>query len=116
MTTHADHDHEATRAARAACRKAIAAAEVADHKARTELVRVLNKGYQYSNLENGWLFYAARRFADYRGSDLAEAVTAVQSYFYPSGDQNKDDYRRRNGYTITDNPYTIRSIIVRAAS
>lgn len=109
-TAHANCTHPATKADRAACRKA-----QADGTAQAlELIQVFGSGYDPT--PGHWVFYAARRFARYEGSDLTEAATAVLAYFLPSGDEAKDDYRRRNGYTITTDLHTMRSITLRSAS
>ena len=113
MTTTIDHtncDHEATKVARAACRKA--------RTARTalcaELIEVFNEG-SYPTPHH-WVWYAARRFAKYEGDDLYEAADSILTHFLPSGDEEKDAYRRRNDYIITEDLHRMRSITLRAAS
>ena len=80
----------------------------------TELIRVLASGSDPR--PNYWVFYGASAFADLRTDDPIEAAEAVLAYFAPSGDAKKDERRRQNGYTITEDPYTIRRIILRRAS
>lgn len=112
MLNHASHDHPATSAARAACRKALAASQ--DTTKAERLIMVMDQGF---SLRPGqWLYLAARRFAGYQGQDDMEAAKAVLAYFAPSGDEVKDQGRIRNGYIITEDPYTIRSITLRSAS
>lgn len=114
MTTnrisHTDCTHEATKAARTACRKARMALRVE----AAALIGIFNQGYAPS--PDYWVWYAARHFADYRGADLEEAALAVLAYFRPSGNEARDARRKANGYTITTDIHTMRSITLRAAS
>jgi len=89
------------------------------HKARVEaaakidtLLQVLDDRF----LGRNWVFSGAARFADNYTKDPREAAAAVLAYFAPSGDESRDAYRRRNGYTITTDTGIIRHIILRAAS
>lgn len=112
MLNHASHDHPATSAARAACRKALAKSQATTKRDR--LIMVM--GQDYCPTPNHWLFYAARRFAGYMDSDINLAAEAVLAHFAPSGDKAADARRLQNGYMITEDPYTIRSITLRCAS
>lgn len=110
-TAHANCLHESTKADRAACRKATADLMV---RAQT-LISVLDA----DNITSAdWVGYAASRFADVdlRTTDRLDQALAVLAYFAPTGDDDRDARRRANGYTITTDPRTIRSIILRAAS
>src|SRR6478752_6389400 len=112
MINHASHNHPATSAARAACRKTLAASQ--DATKRERLIMVMGEGFQTQ--PGQWLYYAARRFAGYQGQDDMEAAAAILTFFASSGDEAKDQRRVANGYTITSDPYLIRSITMRAAS
>jgi hypothetical protein len=115
MLNHTDCPHPATKAARAACRKA--RAEAATSRANDiDLLLEVFASKAYTDKPGQWVWYAARRFADYQGDDLREAAAAILTYFQPSGDEARDDYRRRNGYTITSSPAHMLSITLRAAS
>lgn len=105
--SHADCDHDLTPAARAACRKVRKAAIAAHIEERANLIQVLR---------NEWVFKAASRFGKVRTDDINEAADAVIAYFAPSGDDDKDARRRANGYTVTTNAHTIRSIVLRSFS
>ena len=121
MTNRIDHKdclHEATSSARAICRKARREAEAA-HEA---LVQALFEAMP-SNDRFGidWLLRGAAKFntdevQPENGRNRRQAADALISYFAPSGDQAKDDYRRRNGYIITTSASQIRSIILRSFS
>lgn len=118
--THTDCTHPATKAGRAACRKAKAKREELgldtepriDTEAR-DLLAVLNEGA--TELDR-WVNYAARAFCDMTEGTATEKARAILDYFAPSGDDQADARRRANGYTITTDPRTIRSIILRRAS
>lgn len=110
MTTHANCTHPATKAARAACRKATAKGPSAEV---LELIRVMNLGY---STPNRWVFYAASRFAKVNTSDVFTAAEAVLAHFAPSGDEAQDSRRIRNGYIVTDDPHTILRVTLRSAS
>lgn len=111
-TNHANCDHESTKAARATCRK--------DRASRTSLKANLLTIFASPTFaeedDAKWVWYAARRFANYTGDDLDIAAGAVLAHFLPSGDDAQDANRRRNGYTVTDNIHTMLSITLRAAS
>lgn len=111
-TAHQDCTHEATKAARTACRKARAAGPSAEVLALLEVLASSN----WNPSPDHWVFYGARRMAGYEGSDRIEAATAVLDHFASSGDAETDAHRRASGWTITSDPYAIRSIILRAAS
>lgn len=114
MTTnrisHANCPHEATRAARAACRKAQNDLLVKAHA----LLGIFNEGY--APRPDHWVWYAAHHFTDYRGDDRVEAALQVLDYFLPSGNDAWDARRKANGYTITTDIHTMRSITLRSAS
>lgn len=112
MTDHSTHDHDATPAARAACRKAVAAASSAHNAARDALIAAFAAKSDYRN----WLSYAAGRFAQVRTEDPIVAAEAVMTYFFPSGDEAYDARRRANGYTVTTDVNLIVHITLRAAS
>jgi hypothetical protein len=116
MLDHTDCAHEATKKDRAACRKAHA--ELADITTRQidDLLEVFAERASGLASPTHWVFYAARRFADYRGEDPRQAAWAVLEYFTPSGDDEADARRIRNGYTITTNIHTMLRITLRAAS
>ena len=119
MTNRIDHTdclHEATSKDRAACRKAKADTSAALALAVATLLEVFASRTMDWDSDTKWVFYAARRFASYEGSDATEAATAVLSYFAPSGDEDRDRNRKANGYTITTDPHTMVSITLRAAS
>ena len=80
----------------------------------SDLIRILSEGYEPR--PNYWVFYGARAFADLDTDDPNEAALAILKYFAPTNDSNADERRRKNGYTITEDPYTIRRIILRRAS
>lgn len=109
-TSHTNCDHEATPRDRAACRKDRASG-IAE---AIRLLDFLNEGNAFE--PDKWVWYGARRFARYEGTDRIEAAKALLLHFAPSGNDLADDARRRNGYTITTDFRTIRSIIFRAAS
>lgn len=111
-TSHANCDHEATKAARLACRKiraqrAALAVDIADYFERCELTQ----GF----VGHDWLLRGARVFADYEGSDHLEAAAALLDYFYPA-DPAKREYKARNGYIITESPVNMRHTILRRFS
>lgn len=112
---HSNCDHDRTPAARAACRKARANEDTFQAALRRELIEVFNSA-NYIPSSNHWVFYAARRFANYTGDDLDIAAGAVLAYFRPTGDEAQDANRRRNGYTVTTDPRNMLRITLRAAS
>lgn len=119
MTNRIDHKdclHEATSKDRAACRKARREAETA-HEV---LVQALFEAMPSNDLGGDWLLRGAAKFntdeAPVLGRNRRQAADALISYFAPSGDQARDDYRRRNGYIITTSASQIRSIILRSFS
>lgn len=105
--SHATCTHPRDKAGRLACRKA-RALKVA---AITEL-----ETFFTARGDTEWLMRGAARFGSYQGTDTFEAATALLDYFAASGDKARDDRRRANGYTITDSPHHIRSIILRSYS
>jgi hypothetical protein len=109
-TSHTDCTHPATKAARAACRKARAAI---DTEAR-DLVHFLNQD-TFADIDH-WVTYAARRFCNLAEGTATDKARAILDYFAPSGDEAQDARRRANGYTITTDFYEIRSIIRLSAS
>jgi hypothetical protein len=109
-TAHANCTHPATKADRLACRKAKAAVDTL----ALDLLKVMTSDF-HSNPDH-WTFYAASRFAQVHTDDRMIAARAVLDYFLPSGDQARDDNRRRNGYTVTTDLRTMRSITLNAAS
>jgi len=113
MLNHTDCLHPATKAARATCRKATAKA--AEYRGY-DIDLLLEVFKVDDDRPTRWVFYAARRFADYQGEDAREAASAILTHFQPSGDEARDDSRRRNGYTITSDPSKMLSITLRAAS
>lgn len=116
MLDHTDCAHEATKKDRAACRKAHA--ELAEITTRQidDLLEVFASRASYLSSPTYWVFWAARQFAHYKGDDPRQAAWAVLEYFTPSGDEEADNRRRRNGYTITTNIHTMLSITLRCAS
>lgn len=108
--SHADCDHEKYAPAYRACREARAE--------RVELVSAILRYFDERRpSEYGdWLMSGASRFGDYHGSSRYEAAVTLLGYFFPEGDETFLAYRRRNGYTVTSDPATIRSVILRAAS
>lgn len=115
-TSHADHDHEATSSARAACRKATAIATSTREVAIDDLIAAFaTRGLDWEPLK--FLFYATSRFCQApQVSDPREAAALVLTHFLPSGDAAKDSSRTRNGYTITPDPQEMVRITMRAAS
>ena len=111
-TAHANCDHEATKAARAACRKA-RNSKAAAHEA---LIQALFEAMPAEGDYKDWLLYGGSAFGGVHTSDRREAAEALLAYFAPSGDEDRDARRRANGYTVTTSASTIRSIILRRAS
>lgn len=107
-SSHANCDHEFTKAARATCRKV--RAEAANE--RNTWIDALLAAMPENDLGIDWLVRGAQNFSDYRGDNRIEAANALLDYFAPSGDEARDASRRRNGYVITTDAYRIRSIIL----
>jgi hypothetical protein len=108
---HSNCSHDRTARDRAACR----ASRSSRQALKADLIRIFNEA-NYIPSENYWIWYAARHFGSYTGDDLDIAAGAILSYFLPSGDDAQDANRRRNGYTITEDIYTMLRITLRAAS
>lgn len=106
-TSHSNCTHPADKAGRLACRKERALKVAAITELETYFIR---QG------DTEWLIRGAARFGSYQGTDTFEAATALLDYFAPSGDKARDDRRKANGYTITEAPHHIRSIILRSYS
>lgn len=111
-TSHTDCSHEATKAARAACRKASAAKVTAREAVLTDTIAA----FAARGDDLIWLFRAAAAFPEVRTTDRFEAAAAVYDYFAPSGDEAKDRRRRANGYLVTSNPQDMVSATLRRAS
>ena len=107
-TSHANCDHEATKAARTLCRKN--RAELATKAA--ELVAYFDD--HQGNLSNNWLAYAARRFCDFEGDTNDRQAMALHIITHPRKQDN--DYNRRNGYTPYTTPSALWHMTLRAAS
>lgn len=102
-TAHANCDHEATKAARAACRKARSSASAARETAIDALLEVFDAA-RYSPRPNYWVGYAASAFAKVYTDDPREAAAAVLDYFATTD------------YQPTTDPQTIARITYRRAS
>lgn len=109
-TSHSDCSHDATKTARAKCRKDRAAIDI---EAR-DLLHFLRSDTHSD--PDYWVHFAARHFAQVTEGTATEKSRAILDYFAPSGDDRKDARRRANGYTITTSHSQIRSIILRVAS
>jgi len=97
---HSTHDHEATREARAACRRTLAEGEVKVD----ELIRFFDReGMTIAD----WLMRGARRFGGYEGTDRREAAKSMIAYFAVD---------RGPGAHATDSPREMLSIILRSFS
>jgi len=114
MTNHRDCDHPATKAARAKCRKARTEAAAKVDTAALELISYIDSRPNFGGID--WVLRGAGAFGSYQGEDRTEAARALLDYFGPSGDEDEDRSRIRNGYTITTSPSTIFSIICRRFS
>ena len=115
MTNRIDHTdclHEATAKDRAACRKDRASAAAA----LEVLILALFDAMPATGEIRDWLTYGASCFGDTYTSDRREAALALLAYFGPSGDEDRDASRRRNGYLVTTDAYEIRRTILRRAS
>lgn len=109
-TSHDDCLHEATKTARAICRRQRAAAADAKAKAIADLLA------QFPDSDHSdFLLYGAHRLG-WIGTDRTEAAEAVLNYFAPSPIEAENEHRRRNGYLITTDPRVIRSTFLRMAS
>ncbi len=113
ITSHTDCLHEATKAARATCRRDRNFSAAAEAKAIDDLIAAFSAKALFSSSK---LFYAANRFTNTITSDPRIAAAAVLRHFAPSGDEDIDSNRRLNGYTITTSPEAIVSLTLRAAS
>jgi hypothetical protein len=111
-TAHQDCDHEATKAARAACRKAKASAAKAQEGKLADIIAA----FATRGDDLNWLFIAARTFPQVKTDDRFEAAAAVLDYFGPSGDEAQDARRRANGYIVTTDPYEMVRITLRRHS
>jgi hypothetical protein len=116
-TSHADHDHDNTKAARALCRKN---AFLADSTAKAEVLACISTfrglAAAYERDQDEWIWYGVRAFTAYKGTDIYEATRALLDYFAPTGDDAKDARALADGHLITTDPYAIRRIILRRAS
>ena len=110
-TSHDDCLHEATKAARATCRRQRASAVDAKAKAIADLLAQ----FPDSDYSRDLLLYGAHRLG-WIGTDRTEAAEAVLNYFAPSPIEAENENRRRNGYLITTDPRVIRSTFLRMAS
>lgn len=111
-TAHANCDHEATKAARAACRKARSSATAIRDAQVADLLAAYDRGYQ--TRPNAWVLNSAAKFAKVHTDDPIIAANALLDFFAPSGDEVRDAARRANGYTITTDASTIASITIRS--
>lgn len=105
-TSHSNCDHEATKAARAQCRK--------DRAAGLDKARDLISAWGAFDADYTWLRRAARRFANWDGdnNDLLDmAMTIINC---PT--MQDTDYNRRNGYTPYTSARELYSRILRASS
>lgn len=109
-TAHQDCTHEATKSARATCRKARAA------EAATRAAYLSNVINAFSAKDITWLYRAARSFAQVEVTTDLEAAAAVADYFGPSGNEAQDARRRANGYTVTSDPHLMLSLTLRRHS
>ena len=118
-TSHANCDHPATKADRAACRQ--------ERAARLNLAHNMVAYFDEVRRSDAsdWLFKGAHRFngATRSGGTITIAredrlalALALLDYFAPLDAEVRADYYRANGYTITRDPGTIRSILLRAFS
>lgn len=115
MTNRIDHKdclHEATSKDRAACRKW--------HAEREAFVDEILAALPSDDFLHDWCLRGANRFhiddRPEQGWNRREAAHQLAKYFAPSGDEDRDANRRRNGHTITTSASQIRSIILRAYS
>lgn len=102
-TAHANRDHEATKAARAACRKARSSSDAARQVAIDALLAAFD-GVRYIPRPNHWVFYAASAFAKVHTDYPREAAAAVLDYFATTD------------YQPTTDPATIVRATLRRAS
>lgn len=107
-TSHTNCDHEATKAARAQCRKdrAALAAKAA------ELVAYFDAHAEGDR--HNWLAYAARRFCDFEGDTTDRQAMALHIITHPR--KQDTEYNRRNGYTPYTTPAALWHMTLRAAS
>lgn len=119
-TAHSECYHDATKAARAQCRRERAQAE--EIEAAAQAARLVAANELIEVLGASWVTKGAITFTDftYADSQVPEAevpaALALLAYFAPSGDEDYDRRRRANGYTITTSAYEIRRIILRRFS
>lgn len=116
MLDHTECAHEATKAARATCRRNRAKALDYHNKDIDLLLEVFRSKATYTDRPDQWVWWAARNFTSYKGEDVREAASAILTHFHPSGDEALDNRRKANGYIITTMPHTMLSITLRAAS
>lgn len=102
-TSHRDCDHPATKAARAACRKARAKVDTAREAAIDALLATFDSA-RYQPRPNHWVLYAASSFPHLHTEDPREAAAAVLDYFATTD------------YQPTTDPMTIARITYRRAS
>jgi hypothetical protein len=69
-----------------------------------ELADLMDDGWK------DWLFYGARAFTDYTGTDRIDAALALLAHF------SDEHYAARNNLTTTRSPYEIKRITLRRAS
>jgi hypothetical protein len=109
-TSHADHDHDNTKAARALCRKNTFLAE---STAKAEVLACITTFRGLStypdNDPDQWIWYGVRAFTTYKGDDIYIATRALLDYF-------ANPARLRDGLKVETDPYTIRRIILNRAS
>lgn len=116
MLNHTDCPHPATKADRAACRKARAAADLRAAQDIDLLLEVFRSKAMTTDRPDQWVWYAARAFTSYEGEDVREAAAAILTHFRPTFDEARDTARIRNGYTLTSNPTEMLHITLRRAS
>lgn len=118
-TSHANCDHLNTKGARAACRKE---RYLKSSTRSAQVIGLVNcyrdraaRSYLASDPDY-FLLASARKFGGYTGTDAYAAADSLLTYFLPSGDADVDARRRANGYTVTDDFETIRSLTTRSFS
>ncbi len=107
-SSHANCDHDTTKAARATCRKNRAQVDTA-HEA---LISSLLDAMPANELGYDWVIRGAQGFSNYQGSDRREAAEALLTYFAPTDDEASNARRRANGYLLTTDAYAIRRAIL----
>lgn len=107
MMNHTNCDHEATKAARAQCRKQQAALLASAR----ELVAYFDaNGFGSTN----WLYRAARQYCDFDGDASDREAIALFIITHPR--MQDTDYNRRNGYRAYTTPSELLSRIYRTMS